>query len=229
MKCAKCGYDIYEGTTCPLCGHENSSTPASTPTPTPAATETGTANYTSDHHDTGETSFAFAYSLKWYKFLKVLLWITIISTIYSAFTYLTGASYEGFEDKLYETLPSLKALDLFEGIYSIVMAVLTFIVWLALRNYKAIGPKLLTVMYLINAVNNAIYPFAFKSIIDGAETTRIYGSSYVSGGYMYQEYLDLTVLSSATIAPALIGVVSGIVMAIVNHIYFKNRELLFVN
>ena len=221
MKCTKCGYDIYEGTTCPLCGYDNSSTANGT------STESSTSSYKSNYE--GEVSIESTHSMKWYKFLKVILWFGIISNLFSTFTYFTGSTYQGFEDELYEMLPSLKSLDMFGGIFCIVMAIFTFIVWRSLHNYKAIGPKLLTVMYVLNTAFNAIYMFAFSSIIGSAETTTIYGSSYVSGGYMYQQYLDLTVLQSASVAPTIIQIIGGIVMIIANINYFKNRSDLFVN
>lgn len=228
MKCVKCGYEIYEGDICPLCGCKNSTTNsgASTTTTETSYTQTGDTGFTPA--DTAEVSIESSYSMKWYKFLKVILWFGIISNVISIFTYFTGADYEGFEDELYEMLPSLKSLDMFGGVFCIVMAIFTFIVWHSLHNYKAIGPKLLTVMYIANTAFFAIYMFAFSSIIGSAETTTIYGDSYIQGGYQYQEYLDLTVLSSASIAPTIMQIIGGIVMIIANRTYFKNRADLFV-
>lgn len=221
MKCTKCGFEIYEGTTCPLCGHENSSTANG------ATTEGSTSSYTSNYE--GEVSIESSYSMKWYKVLKVILWFGIISNVISAFTYFTGLDYQGFEDELYEMLPSLKTLDMFAGVLCIAMTVFTFIVWRALHNYKASGPKMLTTMYFINIASYAIYMIAFSSIIGSAETTMIYGDTYIQGMYQYQEYLDLSVLSSASVAPTIIQIIGGLVMIIANNIYFKNRYDLFVN
>lgn len=229
MKCVKCGYEIYEGDICPLCGCKNSTTNsgASTTTTETSYTQTGDTGFTPA--DTAEVSIESSYSMKWYKFLKVILWFGIISNVIATFTYFTGLDYQGFEDELYEMLPSLKSLDMFAGVFCIVMTVFTFIVWRSLHNYKSIGPKLLTVMYIVNTAFNAIYMFAFSSIIGSAETTMIYGDTYIQGMYQYQEYLDLTVLSSASVAPTIIQIIGGIVMIIANHNYFKNRSDLFVN
>lgn len=229
MKCVKCGYEIYEGDVCPLCGCKNSTTNSGTSSTSAetSCTQTGDTGFTPA--DTAEVSIESSYSMKWYKFLKVILWFGIISNVIATFTYFTGLDYQGFEDELYEMLPSLKSLDMFAGVFCIVMTIFTCIVWRSLHNYKSIGPKLLTVMYVVNTAFNAIYMFAFSSIIGSAETTTIYGSSYVSGGYMYQEYLDLTVLSSASVAPTIIQIIGGIVMIIANYNYFKNRSELFVN
>lgn len=232
MKCVKCGYEIYEGDICPLCGCKNSTTNsgASTTTTETSYTQTGDTGFTPA--DTAEVSIESSYSMKWYKFLKVILWFGIISNVIATFTYFTGLDYQGFEDELdelYEMLPSLKSLNMFAGVFGIVMTVFTFIVWRSLHNYKSIGPKLLTVMYIVNTAFNAIYMFAFSSIIGSAVTTMIYGDTYIQGMYQYQEYLDLTVLSSASVAPTIIQIIGGIVMIIANHNYFKNRSDLFVN
>lgn len=114
------------------------------------------------------------------------------------------------------------------GLLIPLLLLLKYVAFLWIKLYQKFAPEKIRQSCLFYP-SCSQYMFAFKTIIDGAETTKIYGSSYVSGGYVYQKYLDLTVLSSLTMAPAMIGIIGGIVMAIVNHIYFKNRELLFVN
>ena len=219
MKCTKCGYDIYEGTTCPLCGYENSSTANG------STTEGSASSYKSNYES--EVSIESTYSMRWYKFLKVILWVSIISNLISGIMYFTGSIYLGFTDEVYEMLPSMKTLDTFSGIFSIFMIVFVFSVWHGLHNYKSRGPKLLTVVYVLDIVFLVIYTFSMSSIIGGAETTIIYGSTYMSGGYMYQQYLDLSALEFQPVG--IVSIISKIVFAIVNHIYFKNRADLFVN
>ena len=104
MKCVKCGYEIYEGDICPLCGCKNSATNSGTSTTTTEASNTQTGDTGFTPADTAEVSIESSYSMKWYKFLKVILWFGIISNVISAFTYFTGATYQGFEDELYEML-----------------------------------------------------------------------------------------------------------------------------
>ncbi len=229
MKCVKCGYEIYEGDVCPLCGHKNSTannTTNGTGNNTSNSTGTDSTGYSSSYE--AEVALESSYPMKWYKALLVILWFGIIGNIISTFTYFSGSTYQGFDDELYEMLPSLKSLDTFSGLFCLVMAIFTFIVWLNLKNYKTHAPKLLTVMYVVNTAFNAIYMFAFSSIIGSAETTMIYGDTYIQGMYQYQEYLDLTVLSSASTAPTVIQIIGGIVITIANYIYFKNRKDLFV-
>lgn len=220
MKCIKCGYDIYEGTICPLCGYDNSSTAKG------ASTKGRVSSNKSKN--AGRVSIKSTYSMKWYKFLKVILLLSIIANVFSAFRDFNGTDYQGYADALYEMFPSLKTLDMFSGIFCLAMAVFTFLVWHALQKYKASGPKMLTVMYILNIAFGAFYMFAFSSIFDGAETTKIFGDTYIQGMYQYQEYLDLTVLQSASVAPTILSTIGGIVIMIANRTYFKNRADMFV-
>ncbi len=217
MKCSKCGYDIYEGTTCPLCGYENGKNSTSQPI------NNGDTSYATNNES--EVTIESQYPMKWYKALLVILWIGIIGNVISAITYFSGGIYQGFADKIYEMLPSLKGVDAFSGIFSLAMVVFTFIVWRALKNYKKSAPKLLTIMYVLNTIFLIVYTIAFYSIIGGAETTIIYGDSYISGMYQYQEYLDLSAIAFS--ASDVISIIGSIVMTIANHIYFRNRAELF--
>ena len=106
------------------------------------------------------------------------------------------------------------------------MVVYTFIVWLRLKNYKKHAPVLLTILYVLNTVFSIAYMIAFYAAIAGAETTIIYGSSYVQGNYLYQTSLDLSEISFS--AYDVIEVIADVVMTIANFIYFKNRADLFV-
>lgn len=220
MKCTKCGYEIYEGTVCPICGYNNSGDTSSNST---------TPNL--DTHDTpnheNEETVKSTYSMKWYKAILVILWLGIIGNAISGILFFTGSVYQGFADKVYDMLPSLKPLDIFSGIFSLSMVIFTFIVWLRLKNYKKHAPRSLTLMNIINTIFLIAYSIALYSIIAGAETTIIYGSSYVQGGYQYQEYLDLSKVSFS--ASDIIEVIVSIVMTIANYIYFRNRSDLFIN
>ena len=160
--------------------------------------------------------------MKWYHFLKVTLWFGIVSNLISAIIYFSGSVYQGYAEDVYEALPSLRNLDIFSGVFALATVVITFIAWYGLQNYKASGPKTLTAMYIMNIAFTIIYMIAMAYIIGGADSTRIY-SSY-SYGY---SYIDLSALA---FQPAnIISIISGIVFAIVNHIYFNNRSDMFVN
>ncbi len=163
--------------------------------------------------------------MKWYKFLKVILWFGIISNIFSAFSYFSGNIYQGFADKIYDMLPSLKALDIVMGLYCIAMVILAIVAWNALKNYKKSAPKLVPTLYLVGAIFTAIYTFAFYGIIGGAETTIIYGSSYIQGMYQYQEYLDLSQVALS--ATDIISIALSFLLAWANFVYFKKRAHLF--
>lgn len=220
MKCTKCGYEIYEGTVCPVCGHKNSGDASGNST----SQNLGTTDIP---HPENQVTVKSAYPMKWYKAMLVILWLGILENAISGILFFTGTIYQGFADKVYEMLPSLKSLDVFSGIFSFGMVVFTFIVWLRLKNYKRHAPRLLTVMYIINTVFLIAYSIALYSIIGGAETKIIYGSSYVRGDYLYQEYLDLSKVSFS--ASDIIEIIGSIVMTIANYIYFRNRSDLFTN
>lgn len=79
MKCENCGNEILEGTVCPICLHENA---VPIPEEVPAAPQP-------------------QLTMKWYKVLKVLLWITIVANIYSAYTFFSGSVYQGFASQVY--------------------------------------------------------------------------------------------------------------------------------
>ncbi len=227
MKCAKCGYDIYEGKVCPLCGHGNgaeSILPSTEAVPVEVVgIESVDTKATSGY---GEQILAEStYSMKWYKALLVFLWFGVVSNAVSAVMFFSGAMYQGFTDKVYAMLPTLKSLDSFGGLFSIVMAMFTFVVWLKLKNYKAHAPELLTAMYVLNTVFLIGYTFMFYNTIGGAETTIIYGDSYIQGMYEYQEYLDLSEISFS--ASDLRSIAGSIVMLFANRTYFKKRANLF--
>ena len=227
MKCVKCGYEIYEGDICPLCGCKNSTTNsgASTTTTETSYTQTGDTGFTPA--DTAEVSIESSYSMKWYKVLKVILWFNIISNVISAFMYFTGSVYQGFTEEVYEMLPDLKTLDMFSGVCSIAFVVIMFLAWHGIHNYKSRGPKLVVIVNILTAVFLAIYTFSMSSIIGGAEATTIYGDTYIQGMYQYQEYLDLSALEFQP--TNVISIITNVIFAIANHIYFKNRADLFVN
>lgn len=218
MRCSKCGSEIYGGSVCPICGCNNSGDASGN-----SATHRGKGDISNYENKESEKS---AYPMKWYKALLVILWLGIIGNIISGILNFTGTVYQGFADEVYHALPSLRSLDVFSGIFSFGMAIFTFIVWLRLKNYKTHTPGLLTFMYALNTVYLIVYSVAVYFIIDGAETTIIYGNSYVHGGYLYREYLDLSKLSFPILD--IIEVVVGIVMTIINYIYFRKRFDLFI-
>ena len=165
--------------------------------------------------------------MKWYKALLVILWLSIISDFISGAMYFTGIIYQGYAEKVYDIMPSLLTLDRVSGVFCFAMVIFTFIVWLELKKYKKMAPKLVTIMYILNTVYLIAYTFILYSVIDSAGITIIYGDKYIQGMYEYQEYLDLSEVAFS--ASDLVSIIVSIVMTVVNYIYFHKRTDLFVN
>ena len=221
MKCRNCDYELNGERFCPQCGCESIASDIYSS----REGEAGNDNFSSVEQGFPLTS----YSMKWYKAVKVLIIIGAVLNIISAVSCFTGASYQGFEDEVYDLLPSLRAIDLFVGVYCIGMAVFNVFVWNALRNYKTNGPKLLIGIYALNLVVTLIESIACILIVEGSGIDIIYGDSYVSGEYMYQEYLDLSGVSSELITSVIGQTVGCLIMIAINRSYFKKRQHMFVN
>ena len=221
MKCRNCDYELHGERFCPHCGCE------STASDLYSRTEDRSEN---DNFYPEEQEFRVApLSMKWYKAVKVLIIIGAVLNIISAVRCFTGASYQGFEDEVYDLLPSLRAIDLFVGVYCIGMAIFNVYVSSALHHYKANGPKLLISIYALNLAVTLIESIACILIVEGADIDIIYGDSYVSGGYLYQEYLDLSGVSSELITSVIGQAVVCLIMIAINRSYFKKRQHMFVN
>ena len=224
MKCNECGAEFeYKSDYCPFCGSNLPSGYQNT-----ASVSSGFINREEGSNYTPPVAPESLYSMTWYKFLvNFVLWFSVASNIYSAYLFYTGSVYENFADQIYKMLPELQNLDLFATVYSALAAILSIAVLFSLKGYKKYGPTLLILLYLANVGFYLIYMISFGSILSGAESTILYGDKFVQNGYMYQYQLDLTQvnLSMSYILP----VISGILMTIINGIYFRNRKDLFVN
>lgn len=165
--------------------------------------------------------------MKWYKALLVILWISIIVKIIDGVAFFTGLYYQGYAEKVYDMLPSLLTVDRFFGVFEFAMVIFIFIVWLELKKYKKMAPKLITIMYAVNTVALIAYTLILYSIVGSAETTIIYGDRYIQGMYEYQEYLDLSEVTFS--ASDIASFIASIVMTVVNSIYFHKRADMFVN
>ena len=221
MKCRNCDCELNGERFCPQCGCE------STASDIYSRTEDGVG---SDNFYSEEQGLQVAPpSMKWYKALKVFLIIGAVLNVLSAISCFTGASYQGFEDEVYDLLPSLRAIDSIAGVYCIGMAIFNVYVWNALQKYKTNAPKYLNLIYVINLAVTLIENIACIFILKGAETDIIYGDSYISDGYKYQEYLDLSGVSSELIATIIEQVIVCVIMIAINRSYFKKRQYMFVN
>lgn len=201
MYCGKCGHEFEGGKFCPVCGCENDSG---------AAQNEGTSsnNFNTQYRPAANVSM---YPMKWYKFLIYFaIWAGAVVNVYNAYSFFTGMIYGGeYEAQVvYYVFPSLKTLDMFSGIFCVAAIVLALVTWNGLRQYKAIGPKLVVAMYFITAAFNLIYIIAIYAILGEMANAADLGSAM-----------------GASIG----AIVSGVIMGIANYVYFQKRSSLFVN
>ena len=205
MKCGRCETEFSVGRYCPHCGADMEN---------------------ADNVYTGSLPKR-EYPMKWYKFLKVVLWIGIIVNFSQGVMSIVGNSYEGMSDAVYAAVPGLRGLDIFYGFALIAFAVLEFAAWSGLKNYKESGPKFLISFYVVSIVAGVIYMIAFSSVVSAADVGVIYGEAYQVGEQMYTPYVDLN--ASGITPSSIAGIGVSIAMAIYNYRYFKEREELFIN
>lgn len=140
---------------------------------------------------------AVEHGMKWYKCLiYFILFASAIVNAISSITYFTGAVYGGYAEAVYETYPALRFIDLFGGVLCLALAVFAIMIRSDLVWYRKRGPKRLCTMYVIIGIFNILYPVVLTVITEQN-------------------------LITAAAAGSFIG---GVVMAIINHNYFKKRK-----
>ena len=149
------------------------------------------------------------YPMKWWKFLVYfLLFASAVLNLFSGIGKLTGSIYEevpgdGSIEMVYSAFPALKPIDIIVGLLTIGLAVFAIFVRQALYKFKAIGPKLLIIMYAASCIINAVYCLAVFIVVPE----------------IAQDMMTDFITTIAT----------GIIMVVVNIIYFRTRKELFVN
>ena len=189
MKCKKCGQEIADGKLCTICC-------------TPVDENTSPAGDTGDEAKLRPNNAAkpeCKYSMKWYKFLLVVLCIAAIMNFSNGVMNITGHQYEGMADAVYAKFPGLKSLDVFYGFALLGLAALNVAAFAGLKEYKAYGPKALLIMYIANAAISAIYTYVAIDITGDTSMTANFTSIMVT-----------------------------IAFAVYNYRYFKEREDLFI-
>ena len=142
-------------------------------------------------------------AMGWFKFLIYFaLFAGALLNIVAAITSMTGAQYTAYGQNLsamvYAMFPGLQGIDIIYGILLIALAGLQIFCRFRLAGYYKNGPKLVTLIYIANVVISLVYLIACVAIVGG--------------------------LDVASVIPSLIV---SIVMAVVNHVYFKKRSHLF--
>lgn len=149
------------------------------------------------------------YPMKWYKFLVYFaLWASAVINCVTGIRLLTGIIY-GSEKKaalVYRYIPGLRTGDIICGILILAIAVLAVFTAIKLLGLAAIGPKLLLALYASNLVIQLFY-VVFVTIAAK----------------------DILKVSDMLTPSVIASIVVSIIMIIVNRIYFKNRESIFVN
>lgn len=159
------------------------------------------------------------HSMKWYKFLVYFALIaSAIGYIWNAITTFGTGNYtveltkddkltgKEAKDWMYENASGLKTADLFYGICLIISAVLVLAAWYYLFKRKKQAPMIFYISYAFSSAISAIYSF-----------------------WAYSTAKDVLKDPETVITSAITTVVFGVVMIIVNYIYFNKRKDIFVN
>ena len=154
-------------------------------------------------------------TMKWFKFLIYFsLFAGALASLYMAIIYYTGAVYISAEgtviaETVYSVFPTLKTVDLIYAVYYVGMAVFMVVTRFMLSGFKKIAPRLVVLIYVIQAFSYIAYVGMVIFAVEG------------SGLVNVADIVDVSSIGST--------VVTSIIMAVANHVYFKKRAYLFVN
>ncbi len=152
---------------------------------------------------------AAQHPMKWYKFLIYFsLFAGAVLNFIAAMLYITGAVYpatsggQATAQLVYETFgSSLKTVDVLYGIVLLCLAAFGIVTRFKLSSFKKEAPVCLYVVYIADVVFMLIYSIAVTA------TT------------------DVLSISASDIS----SITATVIMVILNYIYFKKRQDLFVN
>lgn len=216
MYCRFCGTKIPDNVKfCPECGANLAPVPSAAPEESapaaPAAPEIPTpfdptpfdpAPYSADSFASADVAAAPRRGMKWFKFIIYFqLWAGMLVNLVTAGKYFTGAYYEGNAEMVYRFFPALQPLDIVMGVVCLALAVYAVVVQRALAKFRAKGPMMYYLMYIVNTAVTVLYLIIGSIIIGQSAFT-------------------------AEVAGSIIG---SIVMIFINIPYFNNRKHLFVN
>ena len=221
MYCRFCGTKIPDNVKfCPECGANLAPVPSAAPEESapaaPAAPEIPTpydpapfdpapfdpAPYSADPFASADVAAVPQRGMKWFKFIIYFqLWAGMLVNLVTAGKYFTGAYYEGNAEMVYRFFPALQPLDIVMGVVCLALAVYAVVVQRALAKFRAKGPMMYYLMYIVNTAVTVLYLIIGSIIIGQSAFT-------------------------AEVAGSIIG---SIVMLFVNIPYFNNRKHLFVN
>lgn len=216
MYCRFCGTKIPDNVKfCPECGANLAPVPSAAPEESapaaPAAPEIPTpfdptpydpAPYSADSFASADVAAAPQRGMKWFKFIIYFqLWASMLVYLVTAGKYFTGAYYEGSAEMVYDFFPALQPLDIVMGVFCLALAVYAVVVQRALAKFRAKGPMMYYLTYIVSTAGTALY-LLIGSIILG---------------------------QSAFTAETAGSFLGALVMIFINIPYFNNRKHLFVN
>ncbi|MCD7749647.1 MAG: zinc ribbon domain-containing protein [Oscillospiraceae bacterium] len=141
-------------------------------------------------------------SMAWFKFIIwVQLFLSALTNLASGITIVTGAQYGDYADRVYYVFALLKPLDMVYGLLCIVMGAAALYIRFQLSSFKRRAPAL----YLGYIAVSIIVPLLYIIL-----------ASVIIGGFAGD---------SSTIA----SLITSVVLLIINQVYFKKRQHLFVN
>ena len=199
MYCRFCGKQIPDQAKfCPECGADLAPAPSAAPpenTPFFPAAPAAPVEPAMPPQGTPDPAAAFGViaaprrGMKWFKFIIYFqLWAGMLVNLVTA-------------EMVYRVFPALQPLDIVMGVVCLALAVYAVVVQRALAKFRAKGPMMYYLMYIVNTAATVLYLLIGSIIIGQSAFT-------------------------AEVAGSIIG---SIVMLFVNIPYFNNRKHLFVN
>ncbi len=141
----------------------------------------------------------------WYKFLIYFaLFASAILNVVSGFLTIFGVQYDGAADVVYMVFGGMRALDIIIGLATIAIGVFAIVVRQSLAHFKKGAVKNVITLYVVAFVVSLLY------VILASVVTGIPIGSFLSG-------------------TTLVNFLVAILMIVVNYVYFKNRQDMFVN
>lgn len=144
--------------------------------------------------------------MSWYKFVIYFqLFATAALSIFNCWSFFSGFLYarEGVDRSvLYSLFPSLSFLDIFVALLYLSLAVLSIITRIRLAQYRENGPRLYLILLGSGIALNVFYSIASAVI--------------------------LTQGAGVGLAQSLGNVFSGLLLLVLNGVYFKKRKHLFI-
>ena len=155
------------------------------------------------------------FPMNWHKFLVYFaIWFGALSNLFGGIMAITGAQYGKSEvaNAVYRYFSALKTVDIVMGVLEIAMAALLIYTGVRLIGLKRGAPKLVAAVFISGAAVSALY---FGAVLIIIVSTR--------NGISLSE-----VFPASTTVREVVARIAAIVFCIVNAVYYKRRESVFV-